>query len=215
VNSFGTDLGKGGHRYHEWLNALVDHESIAREIFVECPIAHPTFFLRRSVLNDIGGYSDRGWAEDYDLVLRLWNSGARFAKAPEVLLDWRNTPARLSQTDVRYSLDRFRALKRHYLETTVLRQLGPRRFFQWGAGEVGKRWLREWDAPRPVAVVDIHPRKIGTRIHRVPVIGPDDLPPPGESYILIAVGAPGAREEIRAWLDPRGYRECVDYRFIA
>jgi len=29
------------------------------------------------------------------------------------------------------------------------------------------------------------------------------------------VGAPGARDEIRAWLNPRGHQEPRDYLFVA
>lgn len=215
VRATGTALGEGGQRYYEWINSLVDPDAIAREMFVECPVAHPTFFMRRNVFERVGGYEDRGWAEDYDLVLRMWQAGARLAKVPEVLLEWRHAPGRLSQTDSRYSLERFQAMKRHYLEATELRGLGARDFVQWGAGEVGKRWLRAWRTLKPKVVVDIHPRKIGTRIHGYHVIAPDDLPPPGLVYVLVAVGAPGARDEIRQWFAPRGYVELRDYRFVA
>ena len=215
VEAIGAELGEGGARYYDWINSLSDAEDIDREMFVECPIAHPTFFMRRAAFEAAGGYQDHGWAEDYDLALRLWARGARFANAPEPLLQWRNAATRLSLTDPRYSLERFRSLKRHYIEAYILPNMGIRRFVQWGAGEVGKRWLREWRNVRPEAVVDIHPRKISTKIHGYRVIAMDDLPPPGKVFILIAVGAPGARDEIRAWLGPRGYREVADYRFIA
>ncbi len=215
VKAIGAELGEGGARYYAWINSLTDPEDIDREMMVECPIAHPTFLMRRAAFEDAGGYQDHGWAEDYDLVLRLWAGGARFANVPEPLLQWRNAATRLSLTDTRYSLENFRCLKRHIIETHILPHIGNRRFVQWGAGEVGKRWLREWGSVRPDAVVDIHPRKISTKIHGYPVIAMDDLPPPGEVYILIAVGAPGAREEIRAWLGPQGYRELVDFRFVA
>lgn len=215
VEAIGSELGEGGARYYEWINSLVSADMIDREMFVECPIAHPTFFMRRTAFENAGGYHDFGWAEDYDLVLRLWAQGAQLAKVPEILLQWRNSPTRLSLTDSRYSLERFRSLKRHYIETQIVPNIGNRRFVQWGAGEVGKRWLREWGKIRPEAVVDIHPRKISTKIHGCPVIAMDGLPDPGKVYILIAVGAPGARDEIRAWLTPRGYREVLDYRFVA
>jgi hypothetical protein len=29
------------------------------------------------------------------------------------------------------------------------------------------------------------------------------------------VGAPGARDEIRDWFQPRGYRESADFLFLA
>ncbi|MGI6461330.1 MAG: hypothetical protein ACOX5J_14790 [Candidatus Hydrogenedentales bacterium] len=80
---------------------------------------------------------------------------------------------------------------------------------------MGKVWLREWGHRQPDAVVDINPRKIGRKIHGVPVIAPDELPEPGTTFTLIAVGAPGARDEIRAWLKPRGYIELRDFLFVA
>jgi glycosyltransferase involved in cell wall biosynthesis len=37
----------GARRYAAWLNACVDPADIDRDIFVECPIAHPTLIVRR------------------------------------------------------------------------------------------------------------------------------------------------------------------------
>ncbi|GMU92570.1 MAG: hypothetical protein AMXMBFR4_16280 [Candidatus Hydrogenedentota bacterium] len=219
IQWIGPTPGAGQRRYASWINALENHDDIVRELFVECPIAHPTFMMRRDQLEHVGGYIDRGWPEDYDLVMRLWMAGCRFGKVPEVLLDWRIADTRLSMTDPRYALSRFRALKRHYLRRAYWgRNVGAewgKRFFQWGAGEVGKLWLREWESERPEAVVDINPRKIGRRIHGVPVISPDLLPAPREVFVAVTVGAPGARDEIRGWLNPRGYAETVDYLFLA
>jgi len=210
---FGARIGEGRARYEEWLNGLRSHDDIVRELFIECPVPHPAFFLRREAFERAGGYEDHGWAEDYDLCMRLFLDGARFGVVPEPLLRWRESPGRLSMTAERYSLARFRALKRFYLARSYLR--GRTRFHQWGAGEVGKLWLREWEPLQPEAVVDIHPRKIGRAIHGTPVIAPDDLPAPQTTFIVIAVGAPGAREEIRAWLKPRGYAELRDFLFVA
>jgi glycosyltransferase involved in cell wall biosynthesis len=213
VRMVGENIGSGRLRYAEWLNSLTSHEAIVRDIFIECPIAHPTFFVRREAFERVGGYEENGWAEDYDLVMRLYCAGARFANVPEVLLDWRERADRHSMTDARYSPAQFRALKRTYLQQTHLKSGRP--FHQWGAGEVGKAWLRDWGSHWPDAAVDLHPRKIGTRIHDVPIIAPDALPGPGQTFIVVAVGAPGAREDIRAWFIPRGYVETRDYCFLA
>ena len=224
VRMSGPDLGSGRKRYERWINGLLRHEDIARELFVECPLPHPTFMMRRQIFDAVGGYLDFGWPEDYDLVMRVWLAGGMMAKHNDVLLEWRHRPDRLSMTDERYGDTAFRALKRHYLHEAAAREQQrdtpspiaafPATFYQWGAGEVGKKWLREW-RPKPQAVVDINPRKIGRSIHGVPVITPDELPPPGRVPIVIAVGAPGARDEIRDWLTPRGYRETRDYVFLA
>lgn len=213
VRMVGGGIGSGRRRYEGWINGLLTHEDMVREIFVECPLPHPTFMMRRDAFLGGGGYTDNGWPEDYDLVMRLWRAGGRFAKPAEPLLDWREHPRRLSMTDDRYGETAFRALKRHYLFGSGM--MANRLFLQWGAGEVGKRWLREWGAAVPAAVVDINPRKIGRTIHGVPVIPPEQLPRPEEVFIVVAVGSPGARDEIRDWFGPRGYTEGRDFLFLA
>ena len=213
VNMMGASLASGRRRYERWLNALVTHEDMVRELFVECPIAHPTFMMRRAAYISIGGYEDHGWPEDYDLIMRCWQGGFKLGKVDEALFDWHDSATRLSMHDARYDETSFRALKRHYLLGSYLQS--HESFYQWGAGEVGKRWLREWGSRCPTAVVDIHPRKIGTNIHGFEIIAPEQLPPPEDVFVLVAVGAPGARDEIRQWFDGGGYEEGEQYLFVA
>lgn len=213
VKQGGEGLGPGRIRYEDWVNGLTTHEELVRELFVECPIPHPTFVMRKEAYDGVGGYEERGWAEDYDLVMRFHLAGYRFGKVAEALLDWRHSAGRLSAVDARYGPERFRALKRHYLGKTYL--AGRSSFYQWGAGEVGKWWLREWEGVKPSAVVDVNPRKIGRAIHGTQVIAAEELPAPGESFVVVAVGAPGARVEIREWFCSRGYVELTDFVFVA
>ena len=100
-------VGRGFQLYEEWLNALVCHEDILRERFVESPLPHPTVMARKRVLLAAGGYRDRGWPEDYDLWLRLAERGCRFGKVPRVLLHWRDHGDRLTRNDSRYAVERF------------------------------------------------------------------------------------------------------------
>lgn len=213
VRITGDQAGSGTRRYEAWVNGLLTHEDIVREILVECPVPHPTFLMPKALFEELGGYRDCGWPEDYDLVLRVWRAGRRFAKPSVPVLEWRDHGRRLSRSDPRYAEAAFRRCKRHYLAKSG--GADGRRFFQWGAGEVGKRWLREWEAFRPEAVVDINPRKIGRTIHGTPVIAPENLPPPGNVFIVAAVGTPGARDDIRGTLFPRGYTEGRDFLFLA
>ncbi|RLC97505.1 MAG: glycosyltransferase family 2 protein, partial [Chloroflexi bacterium] len=41
-------IGEGFQLYYDWLNSLISHEDITREIFVESPIANPCAAFRRS-----------------------------------------------------------------------------------------------------------------------------------------------------------------------
>lgn len=213
VKMIGENIGSGRRRYENWLNECFTPERIGLEMFIECALAHPTWMVRRDVFDSLGGYRVNDWPEDYDFILRLNESGCRLGKVEDVILDWREHEERFSMKDERYSLAQFRSIKRHFLLRTVLAE--KKHFWQWGAGDVGKAWLREWGECLPEAVVDLHPGKIGKQIHGVLVIRPEDLPAPADCFFLVAVGAPGAREEIRAWANENGYEEGSHYLFVA
>lgn len=205
----------GAQRYEMWINALIEHDDITRDIFVECPIAHPTLAVRRKVLEQVGGYQDNGWPEDYDLVFRLWTHGIAMAKVPEVLLRWRERVDRASRTDPRYDEDAFRRIKVHYLRNTLLN--GHEGVIVWGAGPIGKAFALELKAQdvEVRAFIDLDTRKIGQTIHEAPVIAPDGLDNYRGSFAVAAVGLPNAREEIRAVLNEHGWVEGKDYVAVA
>ncbi|HUU55232.1 MAG TPA: hypothetical protein VMY87_09980 [Armatimonadota bacterium] len=61
--------------------------------------------------------------------------------------------------------------------------------------------------------LDIAPTKIGGMVLGAPVAGQEGLSK--EEYLLVAVGAKAAREEIRGRLGGRGWSEPEDYRTMA
>lgn len=203
----------GMRRYEGWLNSLLTHEQMERDLFVESPLAHPTVMLGAGVLRDLGGYRDMGWPEDYDLWLRAYAAGLRFAKVPRYLYCWRERADRLSRTHGAYSPAAFRACKVHHLKALHLR--GANTVNLWGAGKEGKalaRHLRRAGV-EVAAFIDIDPRKIGRVLLGAPVLSVEGLE--RGRYLLVAVGAHGAREEIRAYLTATGWREPEDYRTLA
>lgn len=216
VAYFPEGLVKGGaRRYQRWMNALVEPEEIERDLFVECPLAHPTFFLRATAVDATGGYRDRGWPEDYDLLLRLWERGGRFAKVPEVLLSWREGPLRLSRRHPAYAAEAFRRLKVDALGRTLLR--GRDGALVWGAGPTGKAFARTLRAAGAAvrAFVDLDPRKVGQRVHGAPVVPPEEAERYRTALCVAAVGQDGARTLIRASLLEMGWREMVDFVAVA
>lgn len=205
----------GALRYQEWLNASVTPEGIARQLFVECPLAHPTFFLRADAVEAVGGYRDPGWAEDYDLLLRLWEAGGRFAQVARPLLRWRESPDRLSRTHPRYASEAFLACKVHYLQRTLLR--ARESVVVWGAGPVGKTAARALlDAgTRVLAFVEVDPRKVGQEIHGAPVLETGEAVGIDGVLHVAAVGQPGGRDQIREVLRGAGREELRDFVAIA
>jgi hypothetical protein len=219
-------LGDGLLRYEAWVNGVLTHEEILRDLFVESPLPHPSVMMRKETLDRVGGYRDVGWPEDYDLWMRMAREGCRFAKLPEVLLDWRDWSERASRQDARFSAESFGALKEHYLMETYFAE--PRRVGVWGAGPIGKGWaLRLRKRGLDVRYfVDLDPRKIGKRIHDATVIAASDVQRLRGVFLIVAVGALSrfrskndpwlsARVEIRARLEQAGFVERKDFVCVA
>jgi len=191
--------GAGMRRWAAWHNSLLTHDSMRRELLIDSPLAHGTMMARRSALEDVGGWHERGWAEDLSLWMSLFTRGARFAKLPAVLYGWRQHPTSATHTDPRYSRERFMALKSSELVSGLLR--GGRKATLIGVGASLSRWHET----------------LGTRIERrMELRGPysgavPSLQPP----LVLVVMAPVARERWRAALLDRGLRELSDFVFVA
>lgn len=204
----GAFRNDGMRAYVEWSNSLVAHDAIAADMLVESPLAHPSVMMRAGVFRALGGYREFDGPEDYDLWLRAWRGGRRFAKVPEVLLRWRDAPSRLSRTDPRYAAERFFELK---LEA-LLGATPPRDAFAvWGAGPIGKGWARALLARgRAVrAFVDVDPRRIGRTIHGAPVLEAAEASGLRDAVHLAAVGSADARRRIRAAAAALGIERVV------
>lgn len=197
-------------RLEAWLNATVTKEQCLNARFIEAPLVHPSTTFRKEAIRS--GWEDHGWAEDWDLLLRLAEAGWQMCKAPRDLLLWRDSPQRLTRTGDAYREERMFRLRAHYLARGPL---ADREFDIWGAGPTGKRLARELEAHRrrPRAFYDVDKSKQIARDR--PVLRAENLPPPGTAIMLCAVGAAGAREEIRAVLEPRGYVEGRHFLFVA
>ena len=204
----------GARRYERWVNGVVEVDAIARDLFVECPLPHPTLVMRREAFVGVGGYRERGWPEDYDLVLRLTGAGQMLGKVPEVLLHWRERPDRLSHASPVYGADAFQRCRAHFLGPLRVR---GRRVVVWGAGPVGKGMARALQAEghEVAAFVELDARKVGQTIHGAPVVGPDAINTYRGCYTVAAVGQPGAREEIRVALLAAGWIEVEEFCAVA
>ena len=102
-------------RYHRWSNSLLRNEEILRDLYVESPIMHPSFFAPRKLFEFLGGYLEQPWAEDYDLLLRAASEKIRFGKCSETLLEKRHGSGRLSRVDPIYKRPAMMRAKVHYL----------------------------------------------------------------------------------------------------
>jgi len=214
----GTGEGKpagGNRRYQAWLNDCRSPEAIRKELFIESPIPNPTALFRREALQRLDGYGEPEWPEDYDLFLRADRLGIRMGKPEETVLRWREHERRLTRTHPRYDWNRFQAAKAHHLACGRLAAVGP--IVIWGAGPSG-RLLHDLLRDEGIDVagfLDVHPRRPGGYKRGLPVWPVEQVDQLRSHFILVAVGAAGARAEIRAYLADRGRAEGMDHLFVA
>jgi len=200
--------------YEDWINRLQARSEIASEIFVENPIAHPSLLIRKNLIEELGGYRDRGWPEDYDLMLRAHRIGAVFGKVPEVLHFWREHPDRLCRKDRRYALDAFIRCRCHHLARGPLRD--KKNLLLWGAGPIGKKTAAYLlsEGIEFEAFIDIDPRKIGGTVRGRKVLESSYLLH-HPSFVLACVGKRGARYLVKSDLESMGFRERLDFILAA
>ncbi|MBU5615385.1 glycosyltransferase [Geomonas azotofigens] len=207
-------IGSGMMGYQQWQNSLLSHDAILADLFVESPFVHPSVVFRKKEVQQVGGYRDMGWAEDYDLWLRLAAAGTRFSRLPETLFFWRERPERTTRTNPAYAAQAMRLCKLHHLLQGFLK--GERSVILAGAGLEGRAWYRILHevGVRVEAWVDVDPRKIGRQLHGAPVLSTGELERNG-TKLLMTVGARGARAVVRQSTRQAGFVEGCDAVCVA
>ena len=209
-----NNLKQGMIAYETWQNALDSHELIIQDLFVESPFVHPSITTRRSILEQLGGYKEHGWPEDYDLWLRMAATGIRFARLPQTLFFWRDHPERATRTMAEYSLSAFRSCKLHYLRQGFLNNIAE--VVIAGAGVEARAWQRllATTGIRISGWLDVDPRKVGRTLHGAPVTRAEELKL-RDRKMIVAIGVRGAREQFRGVSESMGWREGVDFISVA
>lgn len=205
-----ASTGSGMRAYTDWLATLRSAADVRRDAFVECPLLHPTWMLRTAVLREFG-YRDVDWPEDYDLLLRLLLRGHELGVVPRRLHAWRRRDDSATITDPRYRLDAFPRLKAAFLADGFL--AASDRYILWGHGDTGRAMRRELGhrGRSPIAVVELHPRKLGQRIDGAPVVPPESVPSLPPLPIVVCVAGLGPRTAVRSRLAALGRVELRDY----
>ena len=216
-----TDKGPlpdSGIQYQSWSNALISHEQIKCDLFAESPIVHPTFFTTRELFNKIGGYSKNPWAEDYDVIMRAYGTGAKLGKHPEKLVRKYHAPGRLSRIEAIYKRPAMFDAKAHYLLGFGL--LKKRKgVLIVGSGPTGRQAAQSF-VDRKVKLlgfIDNRPGLPGRRVKGWPAWGFPDLPPPEflnnfrDALIVMAIGDSTGQRVFAELLRKQGFVENHDF----
>ena len=219
VDHYGDQQKNAGYyHYINWINKQITYDDILLHHFIESPLAHPSVMFRRECVEQYGGYRDGNFPEDYELWLRWLEAGVVMQKISEPVLLWRDLPGRLSRTHERYHPDAFYKIKAGYL-ARWLKQHNPHHpeVVICGSGRTTRKRAEYLlgHGIRFKAYVDVDPNKIGRKIHGAPVGSIEDIPEPGDCFMVSYVGNRGANDEIRRDLILKNYREGRDFIFAA
>ncbi len=198
----------GYDAYVEQINGWQTEEDILRYRFVESPVAHPSVMFRRSLIDTHGNYSTAAIPEDYELWMRWLTAGVRFAKIPEVVLDWYDSPGRLSRTHDNYARRAFDRVRMQHLLQALPPLLKGRPLWVCGGKYARKKaaWLNDNGMP-VTGIVDLVPR----RLNQFASLTYAELPPPGILFLLSMVSNRGGYRIVEKTLTGRGYRHDEDF----
>ena len=213
------DASHGLTAYVAWQNGVMSAEDHARELWVEQPLCHPAATFRARAVDDVGGYRDGAFAEDYDLFMRLASRGARIEKRPAVHHGWREHTGMSTRSDPRYHRDGFA----HVKATAMIERfhVDKRPVFIAGGGKEGGRIGRVLLAlgVQPYAYFDVAEKRVGRVRHGAPVIDSADLGAQKRAhptaFCIGAVGTSGARGVVRGALTTAGFSEGHDFVMVA
>ncbi|MDR2252796.1 MAG: glycosyltransferase [Bifidobacteriaceae bacterium] len=120
-------------------------DGIVRAARLVNPVAHPTVVYRRAAVLAQGGYRPFHHLEDYDLWVRLLRAGARVLNLPDVLVDYRVSPAAYRRRGGWATLRAEWALQREFRRSGFTGPLAhARNLVLRGGFEIAPIKLRRW-----------------------------------------------------------------------
>lgn len=206
VEYMGPKENEGFIQYVNWLNTIKSSEEIKQNQFVEFPLANPSLMIKREMFEKYGMYQEGDLPEDYEFFLRMQSGNVDMEKVNESILIWRDTESRLTRTDRRYSQDAFFRVKAKYLAKwlAINNPFHPN-IYIWGAGRLSRR-RSDYLLEEGVNVIKYIDFKETDK-----VLYYESIPEAKDAFVVSYVGNRGAREEIRIFLQQKGYNEGQNY----
>jgi glycosyltransferase involved in cell wall biosynthesis len=214
-----SQVQEGMALYMQWQNEILTPAQHDKEIWIEQTICQPAATMRQAALNDIGGYREGPFPEDYDLFMRLHVAGATFYKRSKVGHYWRRHQESISVVSDDYHQDAFARVKAMGLKEKF--NLAHKPVCVLGSGRHGGRIARLLMAQGVTidAFFDVSPKRIGSTRHGVPILAQESLAGwksrNTEGFAIGAVGVRGKRALVRELLEEAQFSEPQDAICIA
>jgi glycosyltransferase involved in cell wall biosynthesis len=92
-------IDENGNKRFEWDNNAFNVDEVKKVMGLWNISLHPTWFVKSEVYNNLGGYREIPYCEDYDFSLRSLNKGYKIGKLNENLLLYRMRSTGISQSN--------------------------------------------------------------------------------------------------------------------
>ncbi len=141
-------ISSGYQKYEKWLNERIDYNDHWKWVYRECVIASPGWMAHKQALMDHKILDELNYPEDYDLVLKWYRSNFEIKTIPQIILNWREHPNRISRLSDQYNQENFFRLKLKHFVSHDLNEKS--RLLIWGTNKKGKltaRLLISWNVP--------------------------------------------------------------------
>jgi len=159
-------------------------------------------------------YKSGDFPEDYEMWLRWIEAGVKIHKIDNHFIDWHDSDTRLTRTNAVYDDEAFFKIKSVYLNRW-LQKNNPHypQVMVWGASKTSRKrlsYLKDLGIDT-TAYIDVKK----TRQLDAPVCFYENLPDPGEVFVLVYMKMITERERIDHFLKQRGYVEGLNYVFAS
>lgn len=208
-----TDSQQGYLKHIEWINSILTPEEHYVNRFVDAPVAHPSVFFERKLLQEYGNYSNESIPEDFELWLKWIEQGVQFAKVPEVLYEWSDYPDRSSRIHPNYSADKFCNLKAMYFRRWWQRHNNDREIWIWGySKEVFKKVKPLIEIDIEISgFIDLKERPNATRLVKSYL----NVKKSAKYFYLIYIGDRQGKRNIADYLSTQDMVVSEDYLFMS
>ena len=113
IGGYVQTISQAGQIINNCIKVPVDNSRIRKKMLVNNCVFHPSWFLKKSVFDDIGAY-DTKYVEDYDFILKAMKKGYVFGNIPQVVLQYRMSADSISRSSLFVQYLRMRWLQKTY-----------------------------------------------------------------------------------------------------
>lgn len=204
--------GYAGMREHVgWANARHGHDELALALWVDSPLPHPGWLVRREAWERVGLYDESGAVpEDYQWLHRFFaaarRGSLRAGKPRGELVAWTDGPTRLTRTGAAYREEAFHAVRAKALAALLAERPSRPRVHFVGMGRRGKGLFPYLQRELPIdGIVDVHAGRIGMRYRGVEIWDVDRWREErGDRLVVACLGTEEARRKAGAFFTAQG-----------